>query len=70
MSGDATLTWSVVAEVRPVTVSVHSMGLSFMPQQAGGGGEFLFGAGGCLASERLQMGVDEFTVGGDGKSQS
>lgn len=59
---DATLTSWVVAQVRPVTVSVHSMSLSFMTQETGSGRELLLGACVDLAPEGLQMGVDEFAA--------
>lgn len=59
---ESTLAASVEAEVRSVTVTVHTMGLSLVTEQAGGGREFLFGASLLSAAEWLEMRINELAV--------
>lgn len=62
MARDAAFTARVEAQVWALAVAVHAMSLSFVPQQACRGRELLLGAGLHLATEGLQMGVDEFAI--------
>lgn len=60
---NATLASGVEAEVRPVTVSMHSVGFSLVAKEASSGRELLLGACLNLAAEWLQVGVNELAVG-------
>jgi hypothetical protein len=61
---DTTLASGVVAQVWPVTVSVHAVRFSFVAKEAGSGGEFLLGACVDLAAEGFEMRVNKLAVVG------
>lgn len=60
---DSALAARVVAEVRPIAMSMHTVCFSFVPEQAGGGRELLLGTSLHLAAERLDVRVDKFARG-------
>ena len=59
---DTTVATRIVAQMWPLTVSVHSVCFSFMSKEAGGGRELLLGTGLDLAPERLQVRIDVFAA--------
>lgn len=60
---NTSLTSRVETQMWPISMSVHAMSFSFMPEQASRGRELLLGTGLNLAAEGLQVGVDELAVG-------
>ena len=54
----ATLTARIDAQMWPVSMSVHAMSLSFVPEETGSGRELLLGTRFHLATEGLQMRVN------------
>ena len=62
ISRKSSLAAGVEAKVWTVAVTVHAMGLPFVAEQAGSGGELLLGASLLSAAEGLEMRIDEFAA--------
>lgn len=52
----------VVAQVWPISMSMHSMSFSFVSKKTGSRGELLLCARLGLATERFQVGVNELAT--------
>lgn len=62
VSRNSTLAVLEVAEVRPGTVSVHTVGLTLMTEQTGSGGKLNADAGLFVAAEWLQVRINVLVV--------
>lgn len=62
IAGLAAITTGVKAKMWPVTMAVHAVRFTLVTEQAGCGRELLLGAGLNLATEWLQVRVNELAV--------